>query len=147
MPFFPLTALTLTAPLIILLVRSRLHGSRTINWLTLGAVKPFEIRFGPFDARIFELLLHRLGQIEISGSDAEGVNINCPLPIVAMNMGVSLTLNDGGYQSLDVSKKVIDLVMCRFGSVAEGSNLLLGIKSKAKGLNVVNIWTARWVFF
>ena len=64
-----------------------------------------------------------------------------------MKMGISLTLNDGSYQSLDVIKKIIDLVMCRFGSVAEGSNFLLGIKSKTKGLGVVNIWTARWMFF
>ena len=120
---------------------------RTIDGIALRTIKPFEIRFGPFDTRIFEFLLHRIGQIEISGSDAKGINVDCPLPIVAMEMSISLTLNDGSYQSLAVIKKVIDLVMCRFGSVAKGTNFLLGIKSEAQCLSVVNIWTARWVFF
>ena len=41
---------------------------RTIHRFALGAIEPFEIRLGPFDTRILELFLHRIGQIEISGS-------------------------------------------------------------------------------
>ena len=77
---------------------------RTINGITFRAIKPLEIRLGPFNTRSFEFLLHRVGQIEISGSDTESVNVNCPLPIISMKMSISLILHDRGYQSLDVVK-------------------------------------------
>jgi hypothetical protein len=74
----------------------------TIDRFALRAIKPFEIHFSPFDTRIFQFFLHRIGQIEISGSNAKGVNVDCPLPIVAMKMSVTLTFDLGSDQAISI---------------------------------------------
>lgn len=58
-----------------------------------------------------------------------------------MDMSISLTFNDGSYQSLNVIKKIINFVMYRISSVSEDTNLLLRIKSETKCLLVVNLYS------
>lgn len=65
-----------------------------------------------------------------------------PVPIISMQMEISLTFNDGGYERFDIVKEIINLGMCRFSSMAKDTNFLLGIQPETESLFVVNIWAA-----
>ena len=57
-------------------------------------VIPFEVGFSVLGTRFDEFLLFRVGDVEVDGTDAEGVDVNRALPVVTVQMHIVLEVDE-----------------------------------------------------
>lgn len=85
----------------------------------LYPVVPLEIFLYSLSAGLHELFLFFIRQVEFRGLYAQGVNVDGPLSVVAVQVAVGLGVHDSFDDSLGKSKKVVDPVVLELCLVNE----------------------------